>query len=370
MKTFIFVCLFIFQGCVVSKPKVENMSFSAASFSHTKFLNSCIACHEVKRPAPVGLVAHGAGGDCVSCHTPGTWKFNHVQNPASCVSCHETQRPSTTKHLNSSNAIITSNTHYNSEDCVKCHLANSGLVVPSAWSFRHTPKQASCVACHEIKRPAAPHIATGDCASCHTISNWVTTSAFDHNPKPTSCVSCHEVKRPTVSLHMNTSGAIVTTAAHYTAQDCVKCHMPGVWTFAHTPAQTSCVACHEVKRPAAPHTTTGDCFGCHTIANWSPTAFDHNPAPTSCLSCHKKDRPTVNTGHNTKSKGHYSSLQECKSCHLTTQNSPTTTWKSGSSKTCILCHLTKGINEHGSSANTGGSHSNCASCHSPTKSSW
>jgi hypothetical protein len=371
MKIFFLFGFILFQGCVISKPRVENAAYSAAVFSHTNFLNTCVACHEVKRPAPVALVAHGGGADCVSCHRPPSWGFSHNPVPVSCVSCHETKRPAISKHLNTSSTVVTSNSHYPSQDCVTCHIPIAGAF-PVAWTFTHTPTQSSCIACHEIKRPVAPHAATGDCVSCHSTKTWVT--AFNHNPVPTSCVSCHETKRPGTSKHLDVNGATVTTPSHYGVQDCVTCHtpttgtvLPSAWTFNHAPAQTSCVACHEIKRPVAPHTTTGDCVSCHTTSTWvSTAAFNHSPIPTSCLTCHTKDRPTVNSGHNSKSSGHYSSVQECKSCHIPSPS----TWAAGGSKTCILCHLAKGQNQHGSSANSGGSHTNCGNCHSPTKNSW
>jgi nitrate/TMAO reductase-like tetraheme cytochrome c subunit len=363
------------QDCVSCHTPVAGAFPVAWTFKHTPTQASCVACHEIKRPA----APHVTTGDCVSCHKITTWitAFSHTPIPTSCVSCHETKRPGTSVHLDVNGAAVTTQSHYTTQDCVKCHLPATGTVLPSAWSFKHTPAQASCAACHEIKRPVAPHAATGDCVSCHTTANWVATVAFNHNPTPASCVSCHETKRPTTSTHLNVLGVTLTSNSHYTGQDCASCHKPATgtyptaWSYSHNPAQASCVACHEVKRPVAPHAATGDCVSCHTTTNWVATvAFNHNPAPTSCVSCHTKDRLTVNTGHNTKSTGHYSLVADCVSCHLSPAASSTTTWKSGSSKTCILCHLSKGINEHGSSANSGGSHSNCASCHTATKNSW
>jgi predicted CXXCH cytochrome family protein len=343
-------------------------------FSHNPAQTSCNSCHETKRPA----APHAATGDCISCHITSNWtgvNFVHDSSITSCVSCHETKRPSNTKHLNASGVSVVSTPHYTSQDCVRCHTAGV------TWAFTHSPSPSSCTSCHEIKRPAVvngvTHVATGDCKGCHNITNW--TATFNHSPTPTSCNSCHNATRPATQSHLNTLDVKVVTTPHYTTQDCVACHsptsgtaiLPSAWSFQHNPLPSTCSTCHEIKRPVAPHVATGDCKGCHTILNWtSATSYNHSPVPASCLSCHTSTRPTTNTSHNSKVTNHYSTIQECKSCHTTPTSTKAMTWKSGSSLSCVLCHLSKGIKEHGSSANSGGSHSNCANCHSPTKSKW
>jgi hypothetical protein len=198
------------------------------------------------------------------------------------------------------------------------------------------------------------------------------SAIFSHSNFLGSCITCHESIRPTASTHLNSTGTVVTSTTHYQPQDCSSCHSPSGWAFTHSPAQVLCSSCHEIKRPSTvngtAHVASGDCVNCHTINTWQ--SFDHSANPSSCLTCHTSIRPTVNKGHNSKSKGHYNSVQECKSCHAIPQIPFGNQWNIGASNTCILCHLAKGQSEHGSSANSGGNHTSCGSCHNPLKNGW
>ncbi|MEQ1722738.1 MAG: hypothetical protein ABL930_06150 [Pseudobdellovibrio sp.] len=102
-------------------------------------------------------------------------------------------------------------------------------------------------------------------------------------------------------------------------------------TFNHTNYSTSCVACHEPKRPLIltgshnyNHTSTayngqGDCVNCHSSSigvTWSGGTYDHNPQPTNCLSCHLIDRPSGLAG--TSAFNHsQNGTGDCFGCHNT-----------------------------------------------------
>lgn len=151
--------------------------------------------------------------------------------------------------------------------------------------------------------------------------------SFDHNMFLTaSCVQCHENKRP------------ITTPAHGSGANCINCHtaspnIVGVrsWTnvtnFNHMPAPSSCISCHENKRPTSlsPHKVgewgeKQDCVSCHTHPSWKPAKFDHIKPLTSCIECHrsstKDDRPQPVNAHPSAA---YSQI-DCISCHTNSNN--------------------------------------------------
>lgn len=174
-------------------------------------------------------------------------------------------------------------------------------------TFQHSRVDTTnCASCHEKDRPALGTAAqstfdpvTGkhgrgrDCAMCHQPDGpqgWFNLVAFDHSSADaSSCVRCHEHKKPRYP--------------HPQTGDCVSCHTYNVWknvpNFNHPQDLTSCNLCHDdgsshlapskKGRPPAPHPQGGrDCFECHNTDVWSnrKTTFDHNPKPPNCVGCH------------------------------------------------------------------------------------
>lgn len=283
MKNLFLIMLFIFQGCIVTTPKVENAAFKTAIFTHTNFLNSCVACHEDKRPAPVASVAHGAGGDCASCHRPPSWVYSHNPAPASCNSCHDTtgthpKRPADTTRISAvatpgSLVPVTVTPHYTSQDCVSCHVVATGTA-PTAWAFKHSPQPTSCSTCHADRKPAVipgtatNHVATtADCVNCHTVRTWV---GFSHSPTPTSCNSCHDTGgrapyRPATNSSHNSK---VTN--HYASVDCVQCHTPPPAPYGNqwsSGASLNCMPCHQSKGQREHGSSVGNCKNCHSATS-------------------------------------------------------------------------------------------------------
>lgn len=156
--------------------------------------------------------------------------------------------------------------------------------------YQHTGLEASCVSCHEARRPIeAASILHGngaDCVACHSTSNelglaagqadaiWVGNSrTYAHSTTLSSCVSCHAPNRP----------APIAGVKHYDNQDCATCHHPttandnngltlaqvqtafrGVYAYTHASNIASCNSCHEKNRPSPTHNPGLDCKLCHT----------------------------------------------------------------------------------------------------------
>ena len=118
-------------------------------------------------------------------------------------------------------------------------------------------------------------LATFTLARCGFNRPAVNDAAFlrpkiDHAKFASSCVSCHETRRP----------AAVDVTPHGNGQDCADCHRyineDPLWTsfgqFSHVPAPTACIPCHGSLRPKAnPHPDTkADCVGCHAFPRFLP----------------------------------------------------------------------------------------------------
>jgi cytochrome c5 len=158
--------------------------------------------------------------------------------------------------------------------------------------------ESPCQRCHEEDRPATPHVAQGDCVSCHAYPEWQSVAQFSHEPTPESCVSCHEKDRP--------------AAPHDQNGDCVSCHqypsfMEGI-TFSHMPKPENCEQCHARPAtgqrsypnqgppanfvdgdPGSEHYTGKDCLSCHATPAEGASAFGFShssPNPQACLPCH------------------------------------------------------------------------------------
>lgn len=108
-------------ACLVRTPGIGASQSVTPKFEHAEFIgsNTCSACHESQRPAPIDDEIHGAGGECIRCHTPkddrSGWlpliPFKHTPKPSSCNECHAQQRPA--------------DPHPQKTDCVSCHNTTS-----------------------------------------------------------------------------------------------------------------------------------------------------------------------------------------------------------------------------------------------------
>jgi len=132
--------------------------------------------------------------------------------------------------------------------CESCHTAG-----------RYAGTPTTCESCHASVKPV-PHFA-GDCAACHTSTDW-NEIHFDHTLAGTGdCQSCHIQDKP---------------ENHFQGQ-CSGCHNTLNWaqaTFNHAVAgATECQVCHAPDKPANHY--AGQCSACHSTNAWRPANFDH-----------------------------------------------------------------------------------------------
>ncbi len=365
-------------------------------FSHAdsaaRAVTSCLPCHEEGRKNP----SHYAGQDCVSCHAdPGkSWGASsvtpHPQNtPAllSCNQCHESQRPATTQFPAPGTSAPG---HYSTRDCYGCHNPKSNSIATFAFDHRANGNpMLSCMPCHEAKRKSPDHFPAQDCSGCHQDpgKSWAQSALSPHpenNPAPISCNACHETARPGTTQYPAPGPAV---SGHFPLDDCLNCHLPRTasvtkFLFQHNANGTttsSCIPCHEAKRPAAITSRflhnnygAGDCYSCHdkSASVWSGGTYGHNPEPSVCANCHTSDRPAALVGrflHSPYGTG------ECNTCHTRTG----VAWSGGiyshqpAPATCVSCHAA----DRPASTVNGFSHTQsgtgeCASCHTYPGVKW
>ncbi len=125
-----------------------------------------------------------------------------------------------------------------------------------------------------------------------------------------------------------------------TADDCKSCHQPEAYQVFMAGIVGNDITDYlsEDKRdkPAAmyPDHYAGQCSDCHTVENWSPTAFNHKGV-FECLSCHKDDTPSFNKNLIVNLK-HYPG--DCKLCHSSYDSWEVTEYGHEGVEECESCH--------------------------------
>lgn len=208
----------------------------------------------------------------------------------------------------------------------------------SRASFNHDKfLSASCKQCHENKRPISnpAHGNGADCISCHTaatnmvgVRSWLNLTNFNHSPMPSSCISCHENKRPlTISPHQKGEWG--------EKQDCVSCHTHPSWKpakFDHIKPLTDCVQCHRTANkddrplPKTSHPSASynqlDCILCHTNSNnskkWADLIFNHRTHTPAPTGCMNCHETMRPLSHTVTPKISGMDKADCNSCHTST----------------------------------------------------
>jgi NapC/NirT cytochrome c family, N-terminal region len=290
---------------------------------------SCLPCHEGERPtaaihppsgwtglnlttttAPfdyvpnVNGVSHGAGLDCIACHTGagtgGLWgssqnwtggSFNHAATgslaASTCLTCHSTQRPDlngatpTTLQDPNTGANIDHSTF--TGDCFACHQATvstgkyttygsfSGTAVHGNWnggvSYPGHVLAGSTfktVSLTEITLVKSGALVTGMTSATSTLVNQMMHDStqvpdpFNMGPSTTStkysagfCWRCHSAPPPTPAGSAYQPTGTITTYSQGDFHDALNATVTSTGTPLTGAAQpTSCADCHTAMRPA------------------------------------------------------------------------------------------------------------------------
>lgn len=311
-------------------------------------------------------------------------KKDHKDFTKTCASCHERNR----KNVE----------HNPGKDCVECH--RPGTFWLDIFWYNHKPAPTSCTRCHEKTRPMQAghekHGGGNDCVSCHTPgTKWPDLKPFTHQPTPINCAYCHELRRPKKT---DLPPPAQPLKGHFDEKDCSQCHLTQSnetphFMWQHKSANgaqiTTCLPCHEERRPSPEHNTGIDCASCHMDTNkdWIESVKsphpDNSPIPIRCAGCHEKANPgrpesTTLPGASKPVKGHFDKV-DCVECHLprnkANQHFDNTFDHNANGNpriTCLPCHEAQRpeglINNHFEHSIAG--KGDCFQCHKQAGESW
>ncbi|HEX6133480.1 MAG TPA: hypothetical protein VFZ24_05940 [Longimicrobiales bacterium] len=165
--------------------------------------------------------------------------------------------------------------------CASCHQPGGWSPLREDVDFDHsgTSFQLSgqhsavdCRSCHLTLRFDEPHVAEGECATCHVDVHGGSLG--------TSCTSCHDTKSFAASGRRDAhAGTSFPLTGRHRQVECEACHGTGS-ADRFTPLPTECFSCHaDDYRAASPeHETAGfrtTCESCHGVLTWRGARFEH-----------------------------------------------------------------------------------------------
>jgi hypothetical protein len=288
---------------------------------------------------------------CTQCHSTSGWKvtkstlvsrFDHSRTrypltgkhaPVECGSCHKTSNFSAP--IASSRCIDCHKDEHNGQfagrtdrgDCASCHTV-AGFESSSFDVKAHTSTNypldgkhsaVACARCHSKKgRFTDYHPPSGACTDCHKDAHAGQFSARFAD----KCESCHSVHgfAPSTFGQARHRQARFDLAGAHAAVACTDCHTADsrLQTHRYLFEERSCKACHQ--DPHELPAKQAACEGCHTLNAWAPTrGFDHGTTRfpllgrhrlPECLSCHQPQ--TLNGARHIRFSG---AQQQCAGCH-------------------------------------------------------
>jgi predicted CXXCH cytochrome family protein len=229
-------------------------------------------------------------------------------------------------------------TELDSDDCVKCHLAEA-RDIDGRGGLHKT--DVGCVDCHEEHPPHgedtiaqcdvchAPgdhaHYTLADCKTCHYPHYPMEIDFSGIDDTKTACLSCHTDQGQEMDAHPSAHAEL----------DCKECHL------VHAEA-LECGQCHEAHTEEMSYE---DCLRCHKPH--MPTAIEFNAVSSAmCSGCHAGPTDDIEQ----RGAGHKE--VECSDCHE--QHPPS---EEGVIPSCAMCHAPEDGEHYGVEG--------CESCHHP-----
>jgi hypothetical protein len=405
------------ESCHTTGIGTRTPNWTPSLFDHTQMtVSTCATCHSGSVKVSTGFVSGMPANhvppipssiDCSVCHgnTPSaeTWTvlaasiatLHSGLSVTNCLMCHAGQSfagvpapyiPMSISGVSPYHAAPLSPPHIPimvGSDCSACHGAayqSGGFGPATAMSAaKHAFVSTSCNACHDTGRsfyvgsgtplqlrPANhassgdPAMASGDCSSCHTTTDWNSTAMpAGHMPNPGNlkCAQCHTAAPTDYTPATLAAYPILHTGI---SGNCGLCHGNTVtaltWPNNFTPKDAILAPAH------IPYNSGTDCSSCHSPTNFATGGFGntamsaakHAFVPTSCDTCHEagltfypgaalnlQGRPVDHV-----SNGGQQATGDCSGCHNTTD------WSSNSmpaghmpnpgNQTCAVCHTAIG----------------------------
>ena len=431
------------ESCHKTGIGTKAPSWVPSGFDHAQMsVTTCQTCHSGSVKVTTGFVSGQPANhvppipstvDCAVCHgnnpAAETWDvlsasiptLHNGMNVSNCVLCHGGQTfagvpkpyiPMSISGVSPTKATPLAPPHIPilaGSDCSACHGAAytiGGFGPATAMSAaKHAFVSTTCNTCHDTGksyyvgsgtplqlRPANhitsndPRMATGDCALCHTTTDWnSTTLPMGHMPNPAnlSCAQCHASAPNDYTPATLAANSVLHTGI---SGNCGLCHGDNVtaltWYNNFTPKDALLTPTH------IPYLSGTDCSSCHAssyaVGGFGPmnmTQAKHSFVPTSCATCHEANlsfymgaaspalqgRPVGHTA------GQMAAPNDCSLCHTTANwNSivlPTGHMPNPGNQTCAVCHtaITGPAGSYATMASIAVLHTgisgNCGLCH-------
>ena len=339
---------------IAALPVGNGAKFSGSTMSHSGITANCAACHG---PSITGSSFAGVSRIVVMPATSPVGASSHIPSSTTCETCHLASTPSapvpavatapTPGSAFARPAPTTAQIHAGvTGGCASCHEVASVWMGMSAYPISPTVLTGGAQYTGFNTRPVAAastfsvadaaHPASGDCAQCHSNTNYFTAQDKPANHIPTAagaaCAACHTsgnfALMPTLAnIHAN---------APSTTGNCVQCHGANVVAgFAipaanfsivgppsnHVPTSASCELCHVGAGSSVAATPVPN------GARFSGSLMSHSGITANCAACHG---PTI-TGSSfvgvsrivvmpvtspVGATSHIPSSTTCETCHL------------------------------------------------------
>ncbi|MBS0374895.1 MAG: hypothetical protein JSR73_09950 [Proteobacteria bacterium] len=338
---------------IAATPVVNGAKFSGSAMSHAG-LTTCVACHG---PTVTGSSFAGITRIIAMPPTSPAGAASHIPSTTACEGCHLGSTPSAFVPANAVKTVpgsgfeapvpTTAMIHAGvTSGCTSCHeggnvwldmgqypiapTALTGVATTQYTGFQTRPGKVAgafmlldgahptsgdCASCHTrtdyfegLLKPAnhIPTAATAACTSCHTGTDFsvLPTLTAIHANAPSTTANCAQCHGPAVAPGFAIPAAnfsIVTTPSNHvpTSAPCESCHVGAGSSIAATPVVngakfsgsamshaglTTCVSCHGPAVPPAGF------FGIAKVIVMPPTspmgAASHIPSATACEGCH------------------------------------------------------------------------------------
>lgn len=370
--------------CHGNTPTAETWTVLAASIAmlHTGLTTSnCLMCHAGQTFAgvPAPYVPMSISGISPTKKTPLVPPHIPVLAGTDCSACHGAAY--TAGGFGPATAMNSAKHAFVSTTCDVCHDTGKSFYVGSGTPLQLRP--ANHVTSSD------PRMATGDCAMCHTTTDWTsTTLPAGHMPNPSNltCVQCHASAPNDYTPATLAANSVLHTGI---GGNCGLCHGDNVsaltWFNSYTPKDALLTPSH------IPYLSGTDCSSCHSSTTFAAGGFGptnmsaakHAFVPTACDTCHEaglslymgasnpplQSRPAshLTSGNPQEVSG------DCSGCHTTTDwitaALPTGHMPIPGTKTCSVCHTAIGTTEasYATLASVAVLHTgitgNCGQCH-------
>ena len=265
----------------------------------------CVKCHQPEAKPESKNIAYMTGKLlCKDCHAdPHAGEFAAAPYANRCEVCHmqTSFQPPTYSSLQHAQTKFALTGAHAAVVCGDCHkplsvpaIASPVAGAKAANASDHAARQyhfarQDCVTCHSDPHNT-PKVAAMPCETCHNVRQWKELKTFEH-----------------------ASTKFALEGAHQTVT-CAGCHKPSSQNLRASPTATNakivpdfaktpklCFECHEDVH-GGQFLSAGreqDCKACHTVNNWSSSAFNHNAtsypldgfhSQVPCAQCHTQQQ--------------------------------------------------------------------------------